>query len=457
VLGADNPDVIVSTVGPTITRYGTNGGITGYAVTTVSCNIGTADAIWIRDTSPGNRHPVIGQEIYRLWNGKFEQIGQSWLKHGFCAADAPNCLNLARLPNPVYRSNASCDWLGLYATDTYSASLNGSQSNLGPRSEVNATTGAYPYPYIRAWGQTGNCIFKRMQVANADLDPANFPGARFFIEVHYVTTDEPAENRFNNASYRECVIQGQASNGTSCTSDGMGFNLVFPTTNPTIPMKTAVEGWHDVDPTVSILSVDIPHDGRVLVAYKVTDRGNGTWAYEYAIYNHNSDRSIGSFSIPKPSNAAAAFTELGFHDVGYHSGEVYDGTDWPSTVGTDNIGWSTTPYATNQNANAIRWSTTYNFRFVSNRPPAAGTVTLGLFKPGIAGDANTVNVPGVFVPSAPCAADFNGVGGVTVQDVFDFVGAFVVSDPSADFNHSNGVSVQDLYDYLGAYFTAAGC
>jgi hypothetical protein len=70
-------------------------------MTTVSCNIGTANAVWIEcGAGPNcNQHPVIGQQMYRLQTKpagykQLRQIGMSWLKHGFCAADAPNCTNL---------------------------------------------------------------------------------------------------------------------------------------------------------------------------------------------------------------------------------------------------------------------------------------------------------------------------------------------------------------------------
>ncbi len=57
--------------------------------------------------------------------------------------------------------------------------------------------------------------------------------------------------------------------------------------------------------------------------------------------------------------------------------------------------------------------------------------------------------------AAPCAADFNGSGAVSVQDIFDFLAAYFASDPSADINNSGGVTVQDIFDYLSLYFT--GC
>ncbi len=56
---------------------------------------------------------------------------------------------------------------------------------------------------------------------------------------------------------------------------------------------------------------------------------------------------------------------------------------------------------------------------------------------------------------SPCPADFNGVNGVTVQDIFDFLTAWLAGNASADFNHFNGVTVQDIFDFLTAWL--AGC
>ena len=54
-----------------------------------------------------------------------------------------------------------------------------------------------------------------------------------------------------------------------------------------------------------------------------------------------------------------------------------------------------------------------------------------------------------------CAADVNCGGGVSVQDVFDFVAAWFTNDPRSDFNGVNGITVQDIFDFLAAWF--AGC
>ena len=58
-------------------------------------------------------------------------------------------------------------------------------------------------------------------------------------------------------------------------------------------------------------------------------------------------------------------------------------------------------------------------------------------------------------PPTTCAGDFNHDGAASVQDIFDFLGAFFADDIAADINHSGAVSVQDIFDFLGAYFT--GC
>ncbi len=393
-LAAIGPDVIVSTIGGSYTEYGSSSGIGAYAVTTVSCNVGDQQAIWIDGGAQPNRHPVIGTQIYRYKtvNGatRFEQIGMSWLKHGFCAADAPSCvsINPNGIASPTYTPNGSCDWLGLFSTDTYSAGLNASQPGCGPRSEINAWTGAYPYPYILgAGGGSPGGIYKRLQVKNTDLDPALNAGAQYWTEVVYICTDEAEAQRYNNYSVRQNTV-GAFNNGQ--------YNLEF--TGATIPLISAVQRWAQIDAGVVLSFVDVPGDGRLYLGRKVTNLGGGQYHYEYALFNMNSDRCAQGISIPLPSGATA--TDIGFNDVDYHSGEPYSLTDWSPavTLGSD-ISWQTQTYAANVNANALRWSTTYNFRFRSNAAPASGSVTVNLFKPGT---PTQITFTGVDVPGSSC-------------------------------------------------------
>lgn len=59
------------------------------------------------------------------------------------------------------------------------------------------------------------------------------------------------------------------------------------------------------------------------------------------------------------------------------------------------------------------------------------------------------------IVASSCEADFNNTNGVTVQDIFDFLTAWLGGNPSADFNGINGVTVQDIFDFLTAWL--AGC
>ena len=62
---------------------------------------------------------------------------------------------------------------------------------------------------------------------------------------------------------------------------------------------------------------------------------------------------------------------------------------------------------------------------------------------------------GVSTNPCPCHADVNCSGGLTVQDLFDFLAFYFTQDPRGDFNAVGGWSVQDIFDFLAAYF--AGC
>ena len=59
--------------------------------------------------------------------------------------------------------------LGPGCSDPYNAPMNSGQMRLGPRSDVNATAGLFPYPYTIAFQTTGDPVYKRCQVAAADL------------------------------------------------------------------------------------------------------------------------------------------------------------------------------------------------------------------------------------------------------------------------------------------------
>jgi hypothetical protein len=211
-----------------------------------------------------------------------------------------------------------------------------------------------------------------------------------------VSPDEAAAgNQDNNASYREL-----ATNGTS-------FSLLAPIQR----MKPAIEAWAACELGVSIAKTHVPNDGLFDIASKVTSLGGGQYHYEYAVHNLNSHRSCGSFSIPV---GAATITNVGFHDVTYRNGDGesnvnYSGTDWTVTISGGVLTWATETQLTNPNANALRWGTTYNFRFDADAPPTAGTAALGLWRPGTPANADVVtDVPDATPSITFCSGDGTG-------------------------------------------------
>jgi hypothetical protein len=378
--GLVGPDVIVGDL-QNVQRYGQVNGITAFSVGTTSCNIGTVWLNWISNT---NQHPVIGQNMYRLKSGHFEQIGMSWLKNGFFALSEQLCFTDCQATNGSH--------LGVHCSDPYESSLNGDQGNLGPRWQVNAATGAFTYPPANPG--TPATIGRRLQVHNTDLDPGQNAGALYFVEGRYVTPDDAAaNNKNNNASYRRVNVIGAAGSG----------NYDIQITGSTFRQKAGIQAWKDNDPSVTLVDVDVPNDGRMTIGYKASSNGNGTTHFEYAVYNMNSDRSGQSFSIPIPPGAN--ITNLGFHDVDYHSGDrngntssgtvAFDGTDWTASLINNTLTWQTPSFATDPNSNALRWGTLYNFRFDADSGPQTGTATIGLYKPGTPTTATaSVAVPG---------------------------------------------------------------
>jgi hypothetical protein len=57
-------------------------------------------------------------------------------------------------------------------------------------------------------------------------------------------------------------------------------------------------------------------------------------------------------------------------------------------------------------------------------------------------------------PTTCCPANYNVQSGLEVQDIFDFLNAWLAGNQQADFN-GGGLAVQDIFDFLNAWF--AGC
>lgn len=414
---ASGPDVVVARISG-LGNYGfreVDGRfIHAFSIGTTSCNLGDTPMDWEPATP---LHPVITQNIYRLKEGRFEHIGQSWVKHGFASLNETYCSNDCQTPVPP-----DSTVLAVNCSDPYAAATNGVQGTLGPRHEINAATGVFPYPYGVGTPPAESGIGRRVQVDRDDLEPALNVGARYFAESQYVHPQDAASgNDDNNASHREFTFSASPSNPN--------YIVALTVVGPTQEQSAAVHAWADADPAVQITEVDVPGDGRFLLASRVFDNGDGTWDYEYALFNLNSHRAAGSFAIPLPAVAGAE--SIGFHDVDYHSGDgdggvSIDGTDWSSSVDrgiSGAVSWATTPFEQDSNANALRFGTLYNFRFTSDAPPAPALAAIGLWRPPGEGEPGQVTAA-TQGPACVLVGDYNGDRMVDFQDLNIILSSF---------------------------------
>jgi Tol biopolymer transport system component len=328
---------------------------------------------------PQTNHPVIPHNLYRMSGGsgnseRFEQVGQSWVKHAFGTEQADGCF--------VCQAGGDFTHLGVGCSDTYEAGQNATQFDLGSRAWINPFTGVFSSDARGHTGHTHTGTSHRILVEGSDLNTTLNPGATYYAEVQYISSDEyawcqthPGQcNMYNNASYRRFNVSGTTS-------------FTFSPVGDTVRMSAAINAWtgatiHPIEPEPGV-------DGRAFIAYKVTGPVAGVYHYEYALYNENLDRSIQSFSLPL--GCGVTLSNLGFHAPLNEPGSANDGTlgdggfsnaVWTSNQTTDAVSWSTETFAQNQNANALRWGTLYNFRFDSSKPPLATQATVGFFKTG---------------------------------------------------------------------------
>ena len=84
------------------------------------------------------------------------------------------------------------------------------------------------------------------------------------------------------------------------------------------------------------------------------------------------------------SNAAfhAPPQEPGWANDGTFNNQGYSSKPWTVTQASGSITWNSETFAQNQNANAIRYATLYNFRFDADQPPQTASATVGFFKTG---------------------------------------------------------------------------
>ncbi len=354
-------------------------GRAGLSAATTSCNTGTVIVPW--NGPMAETHPFIQLALFRLSaDGIMEQLGTNWAKHGFYALSNDQC--------DLGCSASNGSYLGIGCSDTYSSGHNGDRYHLGPRSEINPYTGEWEAcgsffdepdgipdgGCSRSYfGAAANSVEHRVDVADADLDN---PGASYFYEGNYVVAGDtrPA----NSIAWRECTMSWSGSNWS--------FQTVGGGSQTTPTYGTLIESWGDLAKGQKVGS----DDGEAVIAVQVTDNGDGTWHYEYAVYNWRSARGVRHFSVPVYT--AGAITNVGFHDP-----DADGSNDWVGSIQGANMVWEVEDYDTNPDAHVIDDGEMFNFRFDADVPAVMSEATGGAFRPGV-GEFFTVSMT---APSAP--------------------------------------------------------
>ncbi len=403
---APGPDVIVGDVF-SLQQFGSSATQVGVAVGTTSCNNGSVPINWF--AMPNTDHPVIPQNLYRMSGGtvetdRFEQIGQSWLKHATSILAANEC---------GFGCTLSGSGLGVGCSDAYGSQANASQSGLGSRAWVNPFSGVFPSTAKDHTGHndSGSAPTHRMLVNMSDLN-TTFRARPIMPKLNTSPRMSTPGARHTRAS-ATCITTSLIANSPSPARPVSRLKPLGPRCD-----DPAINAWTGA--TIRPIEPAPGVDGRAFIAWKVTGPVAGIWHYEYAINNQNLDRAIQSFSVPL--GCGITLTNVGFHAPPKHPGIANDGTQgnagysnaaWMPNQTADAMTWSTETFAQNQNANAIRWGTLYNFRFDSDRPPMFTNATIGYFKNGApsnvviqapnACNATPTPIPGVTVTPAPTA------------------------------------------------------
>ena len=330
-------------------------GAAALSLATTACNFGDTDVPW--HAPMAEDHPTIAMALYRSMDGRLEQIGVSWMKHGFYALSNNDCTPCQ------HPSDGS--FLGVGCSDTYGVMNNSDRNYLGPRKEIN--------PYKSTWTCTGShfsggqpdCIRRhggsghgaldhRLVAADADLD---LPGATYYYEGYYLVHDDA--DKSNNIGTRICTM----------TWSGSVWTFSTPQVNNPLVLGPAINRFGDLRTSVAVGA----DDGNVILAVQPTQIG-ARYHYEYALFNFDSERQIRALTIP--IGADSSITNIAFHDS-----DADPANDWQVTLADGTIRWETETYANNPDAHALGFGLMYNFRFDSDAAPAAMEAVLGVFKP----------------------------------------------------------------------------
>jgi hypothetical protein len=414
---------------------GREGSQASFGSESVMCNGGTEPLDWFANPDP--RHPMMAFNMFRLDADRLIQIGGSWVKHGWSSAQANAC-GFGCNPSPT------STYTGVGCSDTYGASGNANQNTMGPRSEIDPWSGGFIYEGSDLQSDSGpwDQVEERLSVEDDDLDPSLHPGSIWISEVSVV---HPGDiDHTTNHAWEPIGVSGTPGGNWS-------MNMSAPSQLGTVQAAWPGASIETVQPFPAI-------DGRCYLAHKVTDNGDGTWHYEYSLYNHDMGRNVGSFSIPVASDVEVS--NIDFFAPTIHSWS-FSNESWSAERDAESITWSTTDHSSGATANPIRWGFLYNFGFDADVGPESGTAILGVHSPSA---VPFIEVEVATPPTSPPPPTFrrglcNGDGNFDIGDVIFLLGYLFSGGEapgchdSCDTNDDGDLNIGDGISMLGSLFS----
>ena len=339
-----------------------------------------------------DQHPFLIWNLYRFnADGSIEQIGRSGVKHAFVSVNV-GCQD-------------SCDHLGGHALgrgcgDTYGTGNNDSPWDMGPRSEIVPASGT--------WGRCGSiwdpdCTgndtgndnddwTQRRKTHESQVDPAANTGATYMMDSWYLARQDI--NIYNSMA----TVTG--------TPHYSGGQWSF-TGQSNFRLGAAIDRWVDpASPPANAMNTELAvNEGHAKVAVKVTDLGDGTWRYDYAIMNFDFARAVVQPQGPGHGPDPRVVSNKGFDSFSVPSGGTIGATTFSNGTVDDAGAWSaaTTDGITTWTApdgGTLDWGTMYSYSITSSSAPVAGSATLHVAQDGtpVTYDVATL-VPAPSVPN----------------------------------------------------------
>ena len=345
----------------------------------------TADIPWwqkFTSNSPpyGNdQHPYLIWNLYRFnADGSIDQVGRSGVKHAFLTTNQ-QCLDASQSSHILARG----------CTDTYGTGNNDSNNDLGPRSEIIASTNEwgrcgsiYDINCDGAQNSSGNTQYSQRLVSlETDLTT---PGATYLFESWYLAREDV--NIYNSMATKTL---GFNKSGTTYSITG----------NTNYRLGGAIDRWVDpTTPPANAKNVEIASpEGHTKVAVKAVNLGGGNWRYDYAVMNFDFARAVTSGAAPN----LRVIHNYGFdsfrvlHSPGvmisgmtFSDGDQTSSNDWTAASFNNSVRWTAPvdiapPAQTPAVRNPLNWGTMFRFSFVANAPPSAGSVQLNVAQTGV--------------------------------------------------------------------------